>query len=229
VLGELGPKVVDLLEHVGHVDDVAHGEAGVDLLHLRAAEQAEHRADSGRVAAAADDVEAAARHGLGEDFGGKNLFLAPDHAVLERCVDIEVAVQAVVDNLDVVDQADEDVRAQGGDLIEIEGAEQAVTPAEGGVGVDQHVLVPVGLGDGVLEGGAAEGVEAADGQVEDAARADVLGLGIHHVADVVDLHPGLALLAGHLGDGLEVGLLVHADLAGDDGAHAGLLAVGAAA
>ena len=55
----------------------------------------------------------------------------------------------------------------GGDLVEIECGEQAVTPAECGVGVDEHVFLAFGLRDDVFEGCSAKRVESGDWQIED--------------------------------------------------------------
>ena len=63
-------------------------------------------------------------------------------------------VEPVVDDLDVVHQADEHVRVQLLDLVEVERAEEAVPPAERRVRVDDDVGVVLGragLGDNVLE------------------------------------------------------------------------------
>ncbi|MFN9905265.1 MAG: hypothetical protein ACK56F_03945, partial [bacterium] len=85
------------------------------------------------------------------------------------------------------------------------------------------VLGGAGGADDVLEGRAAKAREPADRQVEDAARAHVGRLGVHEVAHVEELD-AVAPLRGQLGDGLEVGLLVHADLSGDDCSHDGSVA-----
>lgn len=61
-------------------------------------------------------------------------------------------------------------------------------------------------------------MEPADGQVEDSSCADVWCFCVHAVADVVEVER-FALLSGEFCDGFEVGFFVHADLAGDDGAH----------
>jgi len=79
-----------------------------------------------------------------------------------------LGVKLLVDDFDVVDEADEDIGFEFGDLVEIEGGEQAVTPAEGGVGVDEHVILAAGFGDDVFEGCSAERVESGDGEIEDA-------------------------------------------------------------
>ena len=46
-----------------------------------------------------------------------------------------------MDDFDVIDEADEDIGVEFGNLVEIEGGEEPVSPAEGGVGVDEHVFL----------------------------------------------------------------------------------------
>ncbi len=41
VFGEFGAEVVDLGHHFGHVDDMGHGEGGVDFFHFWSAEELE--------------------------------------------------------------------------------------------------------------------------------------------------------------------------------------------
>ncbi len=222
VLGEFRAEVIDLGEHIGHIDDMAHGEGGVDLAHVAARDEAERGFVGVLLPAAAEDVErVVAAERLGEQFGGEDFFFAPDHAVFEGGVDIVLCVQAVVDDFDVVDEADEHVGFELVHLVEVERAEEAVPPAEGAVGIDDDVGMGVGRcggGDDVLERGAAEGVESREGEVENAPRADIRRFGVHHVADVKGLD-ARAALAGDAGDGIKVGLLVHTDLAGDDRTH----------
>ena len=126
--------------------------------------------------------------------------------------------QALVDDLDVVDEAHKQVGLERLDLVEVERAEEAVTPAEGGVCVDDDVLAVLALGDGVLERGPAERVEPAEREVEDAPGLDVGGFLVHQVADVVDVD-WFALLAREGGDLLKEGLLVHPDLTRENDAH----------
>ena len=52
----------------------------------------------------------------------------------------------MVHDLDVVDQADEDVRVELLDLVQVEGREQAVAPAERRVRVDDDVVQARGVG-----------------------------------------------------------------------------------
>lgn len=126
------------------------------------------------------------------------------------------------DGFDVVDEANEEVGFEEFDLVEIEGAEEAVTPAEGGVCVEQGVGLGLGLGGGfvddVFEDGAAKCVESAEWEVEDASGSDVGGFGVHAIADVVGCD-GLAEGGGVVADGLCVAFFVDADLACDDCAH----------
>mgnify|MGYP007045165533 CR=1 FL=1 len=76
------------------------------------------------------------------------------------------------------------------------------------------------LRDDVLERGASERIEPADRKIEDARGADVCRRGVHHVADMKRVD-GLSTFPCKTRGVFEVGLLVHADLAGDDGTHAG--------
>ena len=93
------------------------------------------------------------------DFGGEDFLLAPDHEVLEGVFEFVVAEHALVDGFDVVDEGDVEVGVEGGELVEVEGGEEAVFPAESGVGVDQDVVVLGRFGDDVAHDGAAELVE----------------------------------------------------------------------
>jgi len=52
-----------------------------------------------------------------------------------------LGVEALVDDFDVIDEADEEVGIDFRYLVEIEGGEESVTPAEGGVGIDEHVFL----------------------------------------------------------------------------------------
>ena len=135
------------------------------------------------------------------------------HAV-ERGVDIVLGVQPLVDDLDVVHEADEHVRPEGRDLIEIESWKQTVLPAEGGVGVDDDVLLFGGAADDVLERGAAEGMEAAERQVEDAPGPDVGTFGVHHVPHVAKKY-FFSLLAGESADIFKIAFFIDADHAGN--------------
>ncbi len=139
VFGELGAEGVDLGHDIGHVDDMGHGEGGVDFFHFWSADELEECFDCLCVSASGDDVELGAGHGLAHEFGGEDFFFAPDHAVFEGCVDIVGSVEALVDDFDVIDETDEEVWLEFGDLVEVECGEEAVAPAEGGVGVDDHV------------------------------------------------------------------------------------------
>lgn len=62
----------------------------------------------------------------------------------------------MVYDFDVVYEADEEVWVEFLDLVEVEGAEEAMAPAEGGVGVDDDVLFVFGVCDDVFEGCASE-------------------------------------------------------------------------
>lgn len=223
VLGQLRTEGVDLGQRVGQPDDVGHRERRVHRPHLRPKHQAETRLDGVFVSAARQDVEPVAdAQRLGQQLGGHDLLFAPDHQVLEGGIDLVVAVQAGVDDLDVVEQADEGVGLQVLHLVEVEGREQPVAPAEGGVGVDDDVFLALRVADDVLERRAAQGVEPGELQVEDLPGLHVRGLVVHHVADVVQADR-LPAFAGQPGDLLEVFLLIHADLPGNDRAHVLLL------
>lgn len=132
--------------------------------------------------------------------------------------EVVVFEHALVDGFDVVDEGDVEVGVEESELVEIEGGEEAMLPAEGGVGVDEDVFVVGHVGEDVAEDGASEGVEASEGEIEDAARADVGCFGVHHVADVVDLEVFAvgACDGGGMGD---EGFFIEADLAGEEGAH----------
>jgi hypothetical protein len=60
--------------------------------------------------------------------------------------------------------------------------------------------------------------QPAQGQIENPAGPDIAPLGVHHVADVKHLNRPAAL-PGQPDDGLQVLLLVHADLAGHHDSH----------
>src|SRR5581483_5822063 len=93
-----------------------------------------------------------------------------------------------------------------------------MSPAEGGMGVDDDVLVFFGQPLNFLENRSPQGVESADGQVEDAAIRHVGGFLVHHPANVEDLDIQ-ALLESKLFDGFEIGPLVDAHLSGHYCAH----------
>ena len=104
-------------------------------------------------------------------------------------------------------------------LVEVHGGEKSVTPAKGGVGVDDQVLGFVGLADDVLEDATAEGVEALLGQVENAGTDDVGGFGVHQVADVEEGDvPAVGF--GDFDDFLEKWFFLDADLSADNDADA---------
>ncbi len=127
-----------------------------------------------------------------------------------------------MDGFGVVEQRDVDIGVELLDLVEVEGGEEAMPPAECGVGIDQDVLVLLGLAEDFLENGTAEGIEAGDRDVQDAAGGDVGRLVVHHLSDVEDRQI-MAGFPGHLLNGFEIGGFVDADLTGDDGAHADFL------
>ena len=52
-----------------------------------------------------------------------------------------LGVESLVDDLDVIDEADEEIGRELGDLVEVEGGEEPVSPAECGVCVDECVIV----------------------------------------------------------------------------------------
>ena len=81
---------------------------------------------------------------VGDDLGGQQFFLAPDHDVLEGVVDVVVAEQALVNGLDVIEEREVEVGVEGLDLVEIERCKQTVPPPECRVRIDQDVLVPLG-------------------------------------------------------------------------------------
>ena len=62
-----------------------------------------------------------------------------------------VAREALVDAFSVVEHRDVEIGVEGLDLVEVEGGEEAVLPAEGGVGVDEDVLMAWGFGKDVAE------------------------------------------------------------------------------
>ena len=171
--------------------------------------------------AAGQDVEAAVvADGVGQNLRGEDFLFAPDHDVFQGVGDVVFAEQPLVDRVDVVHQGDVDVGIQRGHVIEVEGLEEAVLPAEGGVGVDDDVLILLGSDEHVLEDGPAEGVEACPRQVEDAAVDDVGGLGVHHFSEVAE-RDIVASIGGDPADALQERRLVYADLTGDDDAAAG--------
>lgn len=131
-----------------------------------------------------------------------------------------LAGEAFVDGVDVLDEVDEQVRVRLQHLVVVEGGKEPVPPAEGRVRVDDDVAVPLDLAEDVLEDRPAQGVESAQGQVEDPPGHNVGCLGVHHVADVAE-QDVVAALGGDADDLLEEGLLIDADLAGHDHAAAG--------
>ncbi len=163
--GDAGAEVVDFAEGVGEVHDVGHGEGGVDGFHVGAEDEAVEGLGGHVEAAAGEDEKfcfggfgfagdfGGASDGAGEDFGGEDFLFAPDHEVFEGVFEVVVAHHALVDGFDVVDEGDVEVGVEGGELVEVEGGEEAVLPAEGGVGVDDDVFVVVHIGEDVAEDG----------------------------------------------------------------------------
>ena len=133
-----------------------------------------------------------------------------------------ILVKTLMSDFDVVDEADEEIRFQRPDLIEVEGTEESVMPSERRVGVHGDVSMffdrPGGRND-VLEGCSPERVQATDRKIEDVAGSNVLRFGVHHVADVKDIDL-FAPFTREGGSAVEVGLLINADLSGDDGSPA---------
>ena len=79
---------------------------------FRAGDQPSASLVSGVVPSTTQDEIIGAAHGLGQQFGGQDLFLA-DHAILQRGVDLVLLVQSSMNHLDVVHQAHEHVGAAG--------------------------------------------------------------------------------------------------------------------
>ena len=227
VLRELGAEVIDLREDVGHIHDVAHRETRINLAHLRPRDEPRRGLHRVLQSPAREDEEVVlAAHRLREEFGRENLFFAPNHAVLQRRVDVMLRVQSLVHHLDVVDEANEHVRLKLRDLIEVERGEEPVAPAECRVGVDDDVAVLArrqGCGDDVFKRRASQGRQSRDGEIEDASGSNVRRLGVHHVAEVEEFDR-VAAEVRRITHGLEVRLLVDTDLASHDRAHAGLRA-----
>jgi hypothetical protein len=221
VVGQRGAEGVDLLERVGQVHHVAHGERRVDLLLVLLEHQPVDRRRRRDVAPAADHEEVAVTlDDVGEDLGGEDLLLAPDHDVLERVVDVMVAVETLVDRLGIVEQRQVQIGIELLDLVVVERGEQPVPPAERRVRVDDDVLVLVRGAEDLLEHRAAERVEAGDREVQNSPGWDVGRFLVHHLADVTHFEVVAALMRGLL-DRFEVGALINADLSGDDGSHEG--------
>ena len=157
VLRQLSRNLAISSQDVWHVNHMTHGERWVDLPHFGSGDQPSASLVSGVVPSTTQDVEIiGAAHGLGQQFGGQDLFLTPDHAILQRGVDLVLLVQSSMNHLDVVHQAHEHVGLQGLHLIEIKRAEQTMPPAECGVGVDDQIGVlfdGMAAVDDVFEGG----------------------------------------------------------------------------
>ena len=102
---------------------------------------------------------AVALEDVGEHFRRQQFFLAPDHDVLERVIDVVIAHEPLVNALGVVEQREIQIGVERLDLVVIERGEQPVPPAEGGVRVDQHVLVLLGDFENLLEHRPAKRVE----------------------------------------------------------------------
>ena len=123
-----------------------------------------------------------------------------------------------MDGLGVVQQSHVEIGAEGLDLVEIEGGEEAVSPAEGCVRVDDDVLVLVGDAENLLEDRTAESVEPGDGEIEDSALRHVRGFGVHHFSDVADFD--VQAMAQGLGfDGFQIGAFFYADLSCNESSH----------
>ncbi len=155
---------------------------------------------------------------VGEHFRGEEFFLPPDHDVLERVIDVVIAGETLVDALGVVEERDVKIGVEGFDLVVIERGKEAMPPAEGGMRVDQHMLVLVGDLENLFEDRPAKRVEPADRKVENPPLRNIGCFLVHHLADVNDFQID-AIFVSELLNRFEVGPLIHANLAGDDCAH----------
>ena len=90
--------------------------------------------------------------------------------------------------IQVIDQRHVQVGVEGRHLVVVERREQPVLPPKRGVRVDNHRLLLVHVGEDVLEHRPSQGVQPGQREVENLAGSDVGRLGVHQVADVVDVY-----------------------------------------
>ena len=104
-----------------------------------------------------------------------------------------IAKQSLVHALGIVQHRDVDIGVENLQLIEIKSREQPMPPAEGGVGVNQHVLVLIGDAKNFLEHRPAKRVKPGDRQIENPPGWYIRRFGVHHLPDVADhqIMPGL--------------------------------------
>ena len=131
------------------------------------------------------------------------------------------SVQALMHDLNIVDEADEHVGFELRDLVEVKRAEETVAPAKSRVRVHDHIWMIAcryGVFDHIFERRAAQGGEPRDRQVENAAWANIGSFRVHQVAEVEEPRR-FTRPSRRFGDRLQVGFLVDADLACDDCTH----------
>jgi hypothetical protein len=126
--------------------------------------------------------------------------------------------QPYVKRFDAVNHTNKHIRVKLTNLVKVEGGEKSVPPAKRRVRIDNQVFVRFGFGDDVLKDAAPQGMQALEGNIEDASGRDIRRLGIHSVADIAKQYvfsPPLRQIT-HLG---EVSLFVNANHAGDENDH----------
>ena len=222
---ELATEFVDLRPHIGQVHHVAHREAQVGLLHVRAKQQPNHGFSEIVVAAHADIEAAMPTDNAAEQFGRESLLFPPHHNVLQRHVIVAIAKQPAVNAINAIEKDNIDIRVELDHLIVVERKKEPMAPAERRVGVDEDVRIAFRLREDVLEDTASQIIKPGYGQIEDLARGDIGGLFVHPLADM-KRRQGEALLTGQFCDAIEERFFVEAYLSGNDDFHREILAGG---
>ena len=162
-----------------------------------------------------------ATHCLGQQLGGQNLFLTPNHAILECGVNFMLFVQTGMHHLNVVHQTHEHIGLQRLHLIEIERTEQTVSPAERGVGVDDQVRVIFdGMAsiDDVFECRPAKRGQTRDGQIKNPTIPNIRGFLVHHLPDMERVD-AVSASPRQVHDLAKVVGFVHTNLSGHNCSH----------
>ena len=170
---------------------MAHRETWIHALHVRLRD--EPRACLGGVlmTTAREHIERVlTAERLREQFCRENLFFAPDHAILQRRIDVMFSVQALMHRFDIVDEANQHVGRKASDQIEVERGEESVPPSKGGVRVNDDIGMLVRrkrVGEHILKRGAAQCRQTREREVKDATWPNILAFGVHHVAKIEEL------------------------------------------
>ena len=154
------PELADFFFYVFEVGDGGHREAEIRAFDFRLKKQPVKCLDcrfgpaSGKAVKRRLFVDTLAEH-----FGADDFLFPPDDEVFERVFACVFAEQPTVQGGDAVNQADVHTCVELAHLVKIDGREQSVSPAEGGVRVDDKVGDFFCLCDDVFENASAKRVQ----------------------------------------------------------------------